>query len=324
MSFFRSLLHTLTAFVLGVSLACGISPAVADIVQNTIYNLGSTVVIASDGSSTSYFRWAKDIWFYAQTADGADNGTINITGGGGVASAGRGGGIIIRGNEASNGALTLYSGANGGNIIFAPSLTNVATVTSAGIIPSTDGDNSTANLGSGSFGFKNIYLSDATNRSSLVQSNGLYIAGPSGQSILFRNGSTDVWSISSAGVLTQNATNGGNLVFQRSSTGIQVTAGAGLTAAGTTISDALQLSATYNDVTTAAAGTGVKLWSNTSGHIIVVKNRGANALLVYPQNGSAAIDGNAAGAAVSVAVGSSGIFFQISANQWVSLEAAAA
>ena len=144
--------------------------------------------------------------------------------------------------------------------------------------------------------------------------------------VIFRDAGTNhqLWTYSVDGTITQNASYGGNLIFSRSSTGIRLTAGAGLTAAGSAIGDALQLTAIYNDVTTAAAGTGVKLWSNTSGHILTVKNRGANDLLVYPPNGSGIIDGNPAGNAVSVAVGSSGIFIQVSANQWVSVEAGAA
>lgn len=125
MKFFREFFRYLSATVLGIALACAVSPAAADIVQNTIYNLGSTVVIASDGASTSYFRWTKDMWFYAQTVDGTDNGTINIAGGGGVASSGRGSYIAIRGNEASNGKLDIVEGANGGGVSITAGTTTI-------------------------------------------------------------------------------------------------------------------------------------------------------------------------------------------------------
>lgn len=90
----------------------------------------------------------------------------------------------------------------------------------ASILPATDGDNTLSNLGSGSFGFKNIYLSDAINRSQFVQSSGLYVSYPSGQGLFFRNASTDVWSLTSAGVLTQNATNGGDIVMAKAASGL--------------------------------------------------------------------------------------------------------
>jgi hypothetical protein len=56
----------------------------------------------------------------------------------------------------------------------------------------------------------------------------------------------------------------------------------GLTAAGSSNTNALQLSAAINNVTTTAASTGVKLPPTEVGGSIVVANLGANALLVYP------------------------------------------
>jgi hypothetical protein len=56
----------------------------------------------------------------------------------------------------------------------------------------------------------------------------------------------------------------------------------GLTATGSTQSDALQLSADVNTVSTTAASTGVKLPRCEKGALIVVNNQGAQTLTVYP------------------------------------------
>lgn len=199
MRLLKSVTYHLTSFILGVAIACGVSPAVADIVQNTIYNLGSTVVIASDGSSTSYFRWAKDIWAYAQTADGADNGTINIAGGGGVASQGRGGYIIVRGNEASNGAITIAQGSNGGGIN-----------TIGSIAPTVD---ATDNLGAAALAYANVYTNNI--RSSSVSAP-LNLRATGAQDVnIYSNGSAR-WTIhGTTGAFMQDGTSGGGIIMPR-------------------------------------------------------------------------------------------------------------
>jgi len=193
---FRSLLRTFSAFILGIAIACGVSPAVADIVQNTIYNLGSTVVIASDGSSTSYFRWGKDIWAYAQTADGSDNGTINIAGGGAVASQGRGAYIIVRGNEASNGVITIAEGSNGGGI-------NVT----GSVAPSA---NATYNVGGSALAFTNVYTNNI--RSSSVAAD-LNLRATGTQNVNIYNNGVSTWGFATGGTFVQDATNGGDIVL---------------------------------------------------------------------------------------------------------------
>lgn len=78
-------------------------------------------------------------------------------------------------------------------------------------------------------------------------------------------------------------------------------AGAALTAAGTTIADALLLTGSVNNVTTAAASTGVKLNANTPiGATVVVRNGGANDLKLYPTSASDVINGGSAGAAITL------------------------
>lgn len=76
---------------------------------------------------------------------------------------------------------------------------------------------------------------------------------------------------------------------------------AAVTAAGTTISDATLLTGQVNNVSTAAASTGVKLNPNTPlGITVVVRNGGANDLKLYPATASEAINGGSVGAAITL------------------------
>lgn len=59
-------------------------------------------------------------------------------------------------------------------------------------------------------------------------------------------------------------------------------AATGLTAAGSTVADALQLSASINTIGTTAASTGVKLPPCEAGAMVLVNNQGAETLTVYP------------------------------------------
>jgi hypothetical protein len=100
-----------------------------------------------------------------------------------------------------------------------------------------------------------------------------------------------------------------------SSTTICGDVGNSLTAAGSSASDALQLSAVHNRVSTTAASTGVKLVPAEVGAVMTVANDGASTLTVYPQTG-ATIDG---AASVSIATTKRRLFVGISPTVWVSL-----
>lgn len=102
------------------------------------------------------------------------------------------------------------------------------------------------------------------------------------------------------GNLVQGATYGGSVVLTRVRTVHASPVGDALTAAGSSISDALQLTGTWNNVTTAAASTGVKLFdpsdanstpTTINGYQICVRNGGANNLKLYPPTGSDQING---------------------------------
>lgn len=76
---------------------------------------------------------------------------------------------------------------------------------------------------------------------------------------------------------------------------------AAVTAAGTTIADATLLTGQVNNVSTAAASTGVKLNPNTPlGITVTVRNGGANDLKLYPTSASDVINGGSAGAAITL------------------------
>lgn len=102
-----------------------------------------------------------------------------------------------------------------------------------------------------------------------------------------------------------------------SANGIKYSVGAALTAAGTGQSDALQLTSAVNQVTTAAADTGVKLYSAAvAGDIQIVYNGGANAMFVYPQTG-ATINQLAANAGHILPTTTAVLYFAVSATAWI-------
>lgn len=86
----------------------------------------------------------------------------------------------------------------------------------------------------------------------------------------------------------------------------------GITAAGTTIADATQLTGDISVVTTTALNTGVKLPPNEVGDQFMVHNLGANPLLVYPALAAENINALAAAAGFSVGAGKAAFFYRIS------------
>jgi hypothetical protein len=91
-----------------------------------------------------------------------------------------------------------------------------------------------------------------------------------------------------------------------------------VSAAGANQGAATALTVDYNVVTTVAASTGVKLPTATAGRRIVIVNKGANTLSIYPATG-AAIDALAANAAIQVAANGSIELMASSTTQWYSL-----
>jgi hypothetical protein len=92
-----------------------------------------------------------------------------------------------------------------------------------------------------------------------------------------------------------------------------------LTALGTNRTTALVLTAAHNVVTSAAAGTGVSLPDVVGARIWIFNNQGTNAINVYPPNGTATINGGAAGAAVSLAANGKMQYVQVATNVWYTM-----
>jgi hypothetical protein len=86
-------------------------------------------------------------------------------------------------------------------------------------------------------------------------------------------------------------------------------------AAGTSATDATQLSGSWSVVATTASSTGVKLVPAENGATLMVANDGAQTLTVYPQTGTT-IDG---AASVTIATTKRRFFIGTSPTTWVSI-----
>jgi nicotinic acid phosphoribosyltransferase len=90
----------------------------------------------------------------------------------------------------------------------------------------------------------------------------------------------------------------------------------GLVAVGSTIADALQLSAVWNTLTTSSASTGVILPPTEVGAMIGLRNDSGQTITVYPKSGSTI---NAGASTLSVATAKTVILFATSATTWASV-----
>ena len=92
-----------------------------------------------------------------------------------------------------------------------------------------------------------------------------------------------------------------------------------LVATGSTAADALQLSACYNSIITAAASTGVKLPPTEAGAMVAIYNGGASTVTVYPATGSTI---NAAASSLAVTATTRVLLIATSATTWISIAGA--
>jgi hypothetical protein len=92
---------------------------------------------------------------------------------------------------------------------------------------------------------------------------------------------------------------------------------ASVTAAGTSAGDATQITYVYNNVTTTGVGAGVKLPPTEAGETIIVRNGGANPLLVYPYDANSTINNVGSGL---INIGCSALFFAVSNTVWEELQ----
>lgn len=93
-----------------------------------------------------------------------------------------------------------------------------------------------------------------------------------------------------------------------------------LVAVGSTASDALQLSAVFNTITTSAASTGVKLPPTEAGAMVGIRNDSGQTITIYPFNTSSTV--NAGATSVTVATALTMILFATSATTWASVKSA--
>lgn len=89
-----------------------------------------------------------------------------------------------------------------------------------------------------------------------------------------------------------------------------------LTAAGTVISDALDLTADTNVIGTCASGAGVQLPATEIGDSVEVYNGGANACTVYPDGATSQINGLSAGSGFLLATNTACYCRKITATRW--------
>lgn len=94
--------------------------------------------------------------------------------------------------------------------------------------------------------------------------------------------------------------------------------GSALTATGADQATALQLSADVNEITTAAASTGVRLPPMSPGDTIFIYNIGANTVSLYPPVGES-INAIAVNGAFSVATAKTVIVTKVSATRYATL-----
>jgi hypothetical protein len=99
-----------------------------------------------------------------------------------------------------------------------------------------------------------------------------------------------------------------------------VSVSTGLTAAGTVITDALDLVSEFNLISTAAASTGVQLPDSAIGQVLYVKNSGASTINIFPHSATGniftAATGAGAGTAVTLATAKKGRFIRYNATDW--------
>lgn len=89
-----------------------------------------------------------------------------------------------------------------------------------------------------------------------------------------------------------------------------------VSAAGTVIGDATDLTASINVVTTAAASSGVQLPNVQIGDSVEILNLGANAVTVYPDTTSGQINALSAGSGFSLATNTAVMLRKFTSTRW--------
>ena len=122
------------------------------------------------------------------------------------------------------------------------------------------------------------------------------------------------------GALARDITRGGTSAG--SAQAMNGAVGTGIAAAGSIITDATDLNATVNVVSTVSAGQGVQLPSMMIGDEVQVYNATTTALKVYPDQSTVAINQLTVGAAVSLGQFQGAMFRKVTSTQvWMILSA---
>lgn len=165
-----------------------------------------------------------------------------------------------------------------------------------------------------------ILRSDGTD---IVASTSTFADTYSASTILYANGANTIQGLATAnnGVLVTSGTGvpsiSSTLPAALSIPGALVTTSATVSAAGSNQGTATALTSDLNIITTVGSGTGVVLQTAAAGKTVIVVNKGANALVVYPASGGA-IDALGSNVGISVPVGGWIEFNGSSATQWYS------
>lgn len=147
-----------------------------------------------------------------------------------------------------------------------------------------------------------------------INTNKLTVAASTGNTLI-----AGTLAVTGAQTLTGVTTANGGVV----ATGLRVDAATTLTAVGTDRATSLALTASVNNITTAASGTGVTLPACAAGKIVVVNNLGANAIKVYGA-GSDTVDGAAAATGVTLTNAKRALFVGVSTAAYISIMGVAA
>lgn len=170
-----------------------------------------------------------------------------------------------------------------------------------------------------------ILRSDGTN---ILSTTSTFADTYGASTLLYANGANTVQGLTTGnnGVLVTNGSGvpsiSTTLPAALSIPGALQTVSATVSAAGSTQGGATALTSDINIVTTVGSGQGVVLQTTAAGKTVIVVNKGANALLVYPAV-SSAIDALSTNTGFSLAVGSWAMFNGVSTTLWYSTNNAA-
>ena len=195
----------------------------------------------------------------------------------------------------------------------------------SGILPAANGGSGTSTIPTNG----QLQIGNGTGYTVASVASGTGISTTVGAGSLQIN-NTGVLSITGTGSQISASSSTGNVTLStpatfvapgtiQDTTGMYLSTTTPISAAGSTQGTATGLTKSYNIVTTVASNTGVRLPTpSTGGLIIVVVNRGANTLNVYPQSGGT-IDGAASNAAVTLVTNSVGTYEASTITQWYTI-----